>query len=329
MYTMKLTKTLSTDDYRGKRILVTGSSGYLANNLISLLSNVECDITRIARTGAILSLVQGNCRVTDIIADLADAQVWQRALKNIDIVFHFAAQTNIVNANENPIEDRNLNVLPLLSMLETCRKLHYHPMIVLASTVSIYGMTEKLPVNETCADQPMTIYDLHKLQCEQYLQHYIRHDYVLGTTLRLANVYGPGVHTSTYGRGILNKMVKNALTDEPLILYGDGNCYRDYIYIDDVSTAFLAAGLSGQIVNGKTYIIASGQAFTANDIAAKVSEHVQQATGKLPTILRQATSIDADNRNFAGDIHAFCSDVAWQPNVNLDVGILQTIKATQ
>lgn len=326
---MKLTKTLSTDNYRGKRILVTGSSGYLANNLINLLSNVECEITRVARSGAILSLVQGACRVTDIITDLADEHNWQQALKNIDIVFHFAAQTNIADANEHPIEDRNLNVLPLLAMLETCRKQNYRPMIVLASTVSIYGIAEKLPVDETYPDQPMTIYDLHKLQCEQYLQHYIQQGYVLGTTLRLANVYGPGVHSSTYGRGILNKMVKQALSNEPLTLYGNGDCYRDYIYIDDVSSAFLVAGLNPHVVNGKTYIIASGQAFTASEIAEKVSEFTKQNTGKSIAIHREAMTENSDQRNFAGNITSFCQDTAWQPCIDLNTGIMQTIKATQ
>ncbi|MAZ39425.1 MAG: hypothetical protein CMF49_04830 [Legionellales bacterium] len=327
---MKLTEQLSTEDYHGKHILVTGSSGYLANNLIEFLSDIPCKITRVSKTGEILSLINGKSEITDIITDISDEHTWQQILPGVDIVFHFAAQTSISKANENPIYDRNQNVLPLLSLLETCRKYQHHPLILLSSTVAIYGLPENLPVNECFPNQPLSMYEMHKLHCEQYLNYYIFHGYVRGASLRLANVYGPGVKVAAGERGILNKMVKRAIHGEALTIYGDGDFYRDYVYIDDVSKAFLTAGLMPDVMNAKTFIIANGEAYTVKEAIHKIAEIVTKKLGKSIEISHVALPQSAnilDTRNFKGNITAFCQATGWQPCVNFEQGIDNTIRA--
>jgi len=325
---MNLTNTLSTDDYTGKHILVTGSSGYLANNLIKFLKDTACKITRISKTGAILSLVEGQCEITDIITDIADESTWKQILPDIDIIFHFAAQTNITKANEDPVIDRDHNVLPLLRLLESCRKYGHQPTVLLASTVCIYGLPDKFPVDESFKDQPLTMYEVHKLHCEQYLNYYIFHGYVKGASLRLANVYGPGVKTSSSDRGILNMMIKRAIKNEPLTIYGKGSFYRDYIYIDDVSKAFLVAGLCPDTINGKTFIIGNGQAYTIKEALEKIAKKVTAKLNKPIEVtnieIPKTTSI-IDTRDFKGNICAFCEATGWQPEVSFEQGIDKTI----
>ena len=75
-----ITSELKLEDYRNKRILITGSSGYLANNLLHMLNNVECHITRVASSGKILTLVNGACKVEDVIGDLTQENLWQHVL---------------------------------------------------------------------------------------------------------------------------------------------------------------------------------------------------------------------------------------------------------
>ena len=275
-------------------------------------------------------MVEGACEITDIVTDITDENTWRQVLPSIDIIFHFAAQTSISKANEDPIYDRNQNVLPLLSLLETCRKHQYKPLILLASTVSIYGLPEKLPVNELFPNQPLTMYEMHKLHCEQYLNYYSFHGYVRGASLRLANVYGPGVKISASERGILNMMVKRAIHGEPLTIYGDGDFYRDYIYIDDVSKAFLTAGLMPEKVNGQTFIIANGEAYTIKDAVNKIAERVAQKLSKSVEVSHidlPKTANISDTRNFKGNIAAFCEATGWQPQINFECGIDHTINA--
>jgi len=327
---MKLSQQFTTDDYRSKHILVTGSSGYLANNLISFLKDVECKITRVSKSGAILSLIEGKCKVEDIITDIEDEITWQQILPKVDIIMHFAAQTNVAEADANPISDRNHNVLPLLTLLECCRKFGHKPTILLASTVSIFGLPEKLPVDESFPDQPLSMYEIHKLQCEQYLNYYSYHGYIQGASLRLANVYGAGVKASLANRGIINVMAKKAIHGEPLTIYDNGEFYRDYIYIDDVSRAFLLAGLQPDNVNGKHFIIANSHAYNLNQAAELISAEVQKRLKKSIDIqhvdIPESASI-LDKRNFQGNITAFSNATGWKPEVDFEQGIALTVDA--
>src|SRR6185503_293003 len=142
-------------------------------------------------------------------------------------------------------------------LLEASRHTENKPFIVFASTVTVVGITQPQPTNEAQECLPVTIYDLHKLIAEQYLEAYCRLNQAHGTTLRLANVYGPGSSAVVEDRGILNKMMRRALNEESLTMFGSGEWYRDYVYIDDVLAA-ISAALHHQIeTNGRHWIVGS------------------------------------------------------------------------
>ena len=100
---------------------------------------------------------------------------------------------------------------------------------------------------------------------EQALEMYCRMGNVQGTALRLANVYGPGPHGRCADRGVLNTMIRRALSGKPLTVYGSGEWLRDYIFIDDVNNAFIAALENKRAVNGQHWIVASGESYTIHD----------------------------------------------------------------
>ena len=112
---------------------------------------------------------------------------------------------------------------------------------------------------KTRADQPVTIYDEHKLMAEHDLKAAAADGTVCGATLRLANVYGPGGHGRTNDRDILNRMIAAAVRGEPLTVYGAGEYVRDYVFVDDVVDAFLMAAAHPERVNGRHYVIGSGR----------------------------------------------------------------------
>lgn len=322
--------THAFEHYQGKHILVTGSSGYLANNLIHCLKEIDCRVTRLSRSGEILSLCNGRAELTDIITDIEDEKVWQQILPTVDIIFHFAAQTNIQKAIDNPIADRDKNVLPLLSLLETCRKHRFQPLILLASTSLIFGNPSQLPIDETFPPAPPTIYELHKLHCEQYLHYYTKQGHVKGASLRLSNVYGPGVKDALTERGFLNTMIRRALAGEPITIHGDGEFYRDYIYIDDVSKAFLTAGLLPENINGQHFIIANGLSMTLKTTAQMIAEQVGNYLHKpveIQYIAFPDTANLIDKRQFKANTKRFCELTGWQPTVTLAAGIERTMQA--
>lgn len=317
------------NSFHDKHILITGGGGYLASCIVRLLQDVDCFLVRLDQPGAPFSPVAGRAKVHNIVGDVRDTAVWEEALLNIDIVFHLAAQTSAYEANKNPVDDLQSNVMPMLYMLETCLRKGWQKIILFSSTVTIAGMPVFLPVNETHPENPITIYDLHKQMAENYLKYYIKQDAVKGAVLRLANVYGPGPKSSRSDRGILNQMIRKALAGEPLTVYGTGDQLRDYMYVEDVALAFLKAASNIESVNGRHFVIGSGQGYTIAEAMSLVSERVALKTGKtVPLVYVDPPSslLPIEYRNFVADTSQFSKATGWKAHYILAEGIDLTME---
>jgi UDP-glucose 4-epimerase len=317
------------DFFTGKNILVTGGNGYLGSNLINILKSINCKITILDRiTGQNLENFN-KAKIKECLCDIRDPDIWAGILDGIDLIFYFAGQTSVYKANENPKDDFAINVQPLSNLLEACRKYNCKPGILFSGTVTENGIPEKFPVNEMHPDKPVTVYDLHKLIAEYYLKCYSNRGIVQGAILRLANVYGPGPLSTNADRGILNMMVRRALNREELTLYGEGNFLRDYIFIDDVINAFLLSAMNMGIMNGNHFIVASGVSHSIREAFEIVRENVQNITNrnvKLISIEPPENLSPIESRNFVADISYLRDLVGWNPTINLNLGIITTIK---
>jgi len=315
--------------YRNKNILITGGSGYLGSSVINALSLVPCRIIVLDVRNDGLKQIKG--QVADISlkqGDIKNKGLWLEFLKNIDIVFHFAAQTSSSLANENPVSDLEINLLPVVNLIETCHKNKLRPDIIFAGTVTEVGLTDNLPVNEIFNDHPVTVYDINKLASEKYLQYYCNQMGGRSVVLRLANVYGPGVASSSVDRGILNLMVRKALKGEDLTVYGEGDFIRDYIYIEDVIKAFLISGANIDKVKGKYFVIGSGLGYSIKDMVNTVKDEAARRTGKKSGV-NHVPSPDGlsaiEFRNFIADSSAFTKATGWMAEVSLKEGVNKTI----
>lgn len=317
------------EGYSGKRILVTGGAGYLATNLVELLKDTDCGIIRVDRPEAVFPQVDGAVKTKDVIGDVREKALWERILKDIDIVFHFAAQTSVMVANKDPIADLENNVMPMLHLLETCRTKGWQPIVLFSGTVTEAGIPIRLPVDETHIDKPITIYDLHKLMAENYLKYYVSQGIVKGVVLRLANLYGPGPKSSSPDRGVLNLMIRRALAGETLTVYGKGNSLRDYIYVEDAARAFLESALNIERTNGQHFVIGSGQGYSIAEAMNLVSDRIALRTGKRVPV----THIDPpspqspiEERNFVADSNRFMRITDWKVGYSLCEGIDRTLE---
>lgn len=321
--------TLQAESFKGKKILITGGAGYLASNLVSLLSQTECRIIRMDRPGAGWEKVCAAAQVTDVTCDIRDPSVWD-VLAGIDFIFHFAAQTSTYVANDAPVDDQAINVMPMLNLLEACRRLGTCPTLCFASTVTIAGIPERLPVNETHPNHPLTVYDLHKSMAEQYLRWYAEQGFVNGVALRLANVYGPGPRSSRSDRGILNQMVRRALEGKKLTVYGTGEYVRDYVYVEDVARAFMSAALHGRVLSGRYFVIGSGTGHSIAEAMRMIADHAMAKTG-LPVDVEHIAPPDAlspiEQRHFVADSRCFGEVTGWSASYSLAEGIDHTLEA--
>ena len=294
--------------YRGLTVAVTGAAGFLGGCLVNRLAAVDCRIVPVTRTAP---------------------RPWDEVV-NADVVFHFAAQTSSVAAADNPDRDFAANVAPMRQLLESCRRLRRRPVVLFAGTVTQSGIPSRLPVNEDAIDQPVTIYDQHKLIAEGDLKTASSDGTVYGATLRLANVYGPGGHGRNTDRDILNLMIAAAVRGEPLTVYGAGDYVRDYVFVEDVVDAFLMAAIHPDRVNGRHYVIGSGRGITIREAFELVATRVEALTGRRVPVStaeppRPLSAIE--QRHFVADPSRFSAATGWLPAWSLSDGIDRTIEA--
>lgn len=315
--------------FGSKRILITGGAGYLASSVIKLLQDREYQIIRFDRPGTKFMPLSGRQQLQDIEGDIRDRNVWESAIEGVDIILHFAAQTSVYVAEQNPVSDLDINVIPMIHLLETCRNRKIHPIIIFAGTTTEFGLATNLPISERHPDNPITVYDIHKLMAEKYLLYYIKQGFVRGAVLRLANVYGPGPKSSSADRGVLNRMIHKALQGETLTVYGEGICIRDYIYIADVANAFLNVILNIERVNGQYFVIGSGQGNTIDEAINLVADRVALRNGhRVPVVhIDPPESLSPiESRSFIADTSFFTKETEWKATVSLTEGIDRTIE---
>jgi nucleoside-diphosphate-sugar epimerase len=320
-------------NFTGKRLLITGSSGFLASGLIARVKEASCHLRCVTRSPTPPAAMEGGRATFEHVAgDIRERVFWRKILPDVNFVFHFAAQTSVYAADQNPAEDLDSNVQPMLRLLETCREQGWRPGILFAGSVTECGLPVTLPVNETHPDRPVTIYDWHKLLAESYLEHYVRLGWARGATLRLANIYGPGPASGKPDRGILNQMMRRALRGEPLTLHGDGQQVRDYLFITDAAEAFLAAAVHLEKTNGEHFVLGGGQGHTLAQAFGLVAERATALTGCAATInpIEPPQGLSRiEDRNFVADTSRFHSLTGWTPRVALAEGIDLTLKSFQ
>jgi len=304
------------DFYKSKKIMVSGAGGYVGGQLINALSALEP------------SLLTPLSNVKDV--HLVDT--WDKLIdQEYDIIFHLIAQTSSHVANEHPESDFQVNVLPVRSIIEVCRKRNFVPTIIFPSTACVYGLADISggPIKESVAPHPTTVYECHKLAAENYLRYFAQSGWCKSVSIRLPNVYGPG-QLKDNDRGVLNKMIRKAVNGEDLAVFNPiANCVRDYIYISDVIIALLSAAHYIDNLNGGIYNIGTGVGHTISSAFNMVAQRVGLKTSKYVNVnevpMDKEDFLLVELRNFIADIDLFKSLSNWEPVVGLTDGIDKTI----
>lgn len=302
-----------------RTVAITGASGYLGTALVSRLIELPLEILRVSRQE--LGLISG---VRTLRADVRTFECWLEIVEKSDVIFHLAGNTSVYNAAVNPSGSLSSTLLPVTHLVRAAQKLGRKPRVVFASTATVYGLTAHLPVAETIEPKPITVYDLHKLFAEQQLEMATQHGVVNGISLRLANVYGPSLSVSSADdRGVLNRVTKMAMQGKDLVLYGDGNYLRDYVYIDDVISAFIVSGFRDGI-SGRVFNVATGESVSVRDAFHLVVQRVKSVTGKSVQIESAPWPEGAspiELRNYTSNINSSVDDLGWKPKISLEAGI--------
>jgi nucleoside-diphosphate-sugar epimerase len=312
----------------GALCLVTGGAGYIGHSLTLELLDAGARVRRLFRAGGRRPSLE-HPHVEDVTGDVTVRSDLVRACAGVDVVFHLAGQTSVYAADRDPVGDFEANVRPLTVIAELCVGRKPAPRVVFAGTSTVTGVTLSVPVDPERRDAPVSIYDLHKLMAEQYLEFSARIHGLSATTLRLCNVYGPGPPSGSSDRGILNQMIRRALNGEALTVYGEGNQIRDYTYVGDVARAFRAAAEApASAVAGRHFVIGTGRGHTVREAVTRVAELVGTRRGRdvaVTTVTPPAGLSPIENRFFVADPLPFERASGFRPLVPLDEGIERTL----
>jgi nucleoside-diphosphate-sugar epimerase len=315
--------------YQGRTILITGGRGYIGSALTRSLAEINCKLILFDQSpGAAWRPEDQRAEVVLRNGDVSAPQFWQAALPGVDYVFHLAAKEYFYRSEFAPERDLQFNALPILRLLEACRGQSNRPQIVFASSANLYGLVDSLPVNENHRDNPLTMWAVHKLAAEYYLRLYAQQFGLQSITLRLANVYGPTARWSAMNRVVINNVIAKALNGEALVTYANRRCVRDYVFLDDVVSAFLLAGACCGSTRNLVYIIGSGEGKSIADVWQLIANCVKSYLGQ-DVLIRTDDSVKIEPlemRNFVADTQRFQNATGWRYRTGLTQGIDITVR---
>lgn len=307
------------------RTLVTGGAGFIGSTLVDRLlgaghqvlvvddlSSGSLDNLAGAREahGDALEVVEHDIRTpetTDLVAGASP-----------EVVFHLAAQADVRVSVADPVFDAEVNVVGSLRVLEGARRAGARKVVFASSGGTIFGDPDPadLPIGESHPQRPLSPYGVAKKVVGDYLEAYrVLHglDYA---ALALANVYGP--RQDPHGEaGVVAIFAGRLLAGEPCTIFGTGEQTRDFVYVDDVVDAFVAAidRGDGQLVNVGTGVETSvNDLYAAMARAAGVDLEAQYAPARPGELDRSALS-----PQLAAEV------LGWAPRVDLDTGVARVL----
>lgn len=236
--------------YKAKRVLVLGGDGFLGANVALALKHVGAHVTITTRRNS--SRIESE--IDHVIkGDLNDIGTAKLAVRNQDYIFDLIGQTGAVESNSASYENFQVECQPHLNVFKSCADLNRDAVIVFCSSRLVYGKPQYLPVDEDHPLSPDSLYAIHKVTLENYLQVFGKLFGLKSVSIRLSNPYGPNMELKEQSYGLINIFIQQALAESALCIYGDGNQRRDYIHTDDLSGAFLCSAVTpkayGKVIN--------------------------------------------------------------------------------
>jgi UDP-glucose 4-epimerase len=222
------------------RVLVTGAAGFIGSHVCERLAALGHEVVGIddLSTGSTVNLAGIAVRLVE--GSILDPDALADAVAGADAIVHLAARPSVPRSIIDPVASHEANATGTLRVLEAARTLD-DPIVVVASSSSVYGANPTLPKREDLATQPLSPYAVSKLATEQYALAW-QHSYGLRTlAFRFFNVFGPRQAPGHAYAAVIPAFTHAALTGQPLIVHGDGTQSRDFTYVGTVTDVIVDA----------------------------------------------------------------------------------------
>ncbi|HQV70195.1 MAG TPA: NAD-dependent epimerase/dehydratase family protein [Thermoflexales bacterium] len=303
------------------KFLVTGGAGFLGAALSNTLAKQGHTVRVLDDfSSGDPTRLDPSAHVTR--GDVADTPKLWSLLQGVDAVYHLAARVSVPESVLYPGDYNTTNVGGTVALLQAMRDAGARR-VIMASSGAVYGEQHEQPLRETHVPNPASPYAVSKISAEYYL-HTIGALWGFETvSLRVFNAYGPGQHLRASHPPVVPAIIRQALGGGSIIVHGDGKQSRDFVYVDDVVSALVAAATAPSI-NRLTINVGSGVATSINEVVAAVG----RVLGKELTPLRVTAESGGVSRMWA-DLSRARERLNYAPQVSLDEGLSRTIAAAK
>jgi UDP-glucose 4-epimerase len=300
------------------RILVTGGAGFIGSHVADAYIDAGHEVT-IVDDLSNGNKKQVNPKAAFTMIDVRDPNIATLFEKSkFDVVNHHAAQIDVRRSVQDPFLDASINILGALRLLDCCRSFGVKKFIFASSGGTVYGECPKAPATEDQPINPESPYGFSKAAAETYVRFYGKQHKVPYTILRYANVYGPRQDPQGEA-GVVAIFAGKLLEGSVTTIYGDGKQERDYVHVQDIAAANVAALERGA---NETFNIGSGIPTTVNALFEKLTK----ASGEKQKAATFAPKRDGELHRSVLNSDRAGKTLGWKPSFDLDKGLFQTLE---
>jgi UDP-glucose 4-epimerase len=299
--------------------LVTGGAGFIGSHLVDGLLAEGCAVTVIDNltTGKLSNLDHIKNHIKFYQGDIRDQEILNKVAKDCDIIFHQAAVVSVPLTIDDPVDSATVNEMGTLLVLEAARKNNIKK-VVLASSCAVYGDDPEIPKHENMSPDPKSPYAVQKLSGEFYARLYFDLFGLETVCLRYFNVYGSRQDPSSPYSGVISIFMDKASSKKTPVIYGDGNQYRDFVFVKDVVRFNLLAAGSDE-ANGKIFNVGTGKFTQIN----RLWEMIRRLNGSnIQPIYERARP--GDIRESVAGIDYARKTLGFEPEVSFENGLKET-----
>lgn len=250
------------------RVLITGGAGFIGSHLVDRLLTKGCYVKCLDNfsSGDISNIWHhmGDKNFKLINGDIRDAKLLEDITKDVDVIFHLAAQIHIDKSIVDPETTHDVNAGGTLNILQAALRNDVER-VIYASSSEVYGSAKYTPMDENHPMDTQSPYSASKLAGDRYCFAFHKTYGLNVTIIRNFNVFGPRQKHTGYG-GVIPIFISRVLQNKPPLIYGTGEQIRDYMYIPDAVQAYMLVGESNK-VNGEAINFGTGRGVTVNEIA--------------------------------------------------------------
>jgi UDP-glucose 4-epimerase len=295
-------------------IVILGAGGFMGRSITTALAATGADLTLFDMRFAGEQRQHFRC----IEGDFSSPADLEPALKrDVDTVIHLISTTVPATADRYPAADVRGNLLNTLELLDMCARENVRRVVFVSSGGTVYGPLDR-PAIEDDPCCPVCSYGIVKRTIEEYLGLYNRLKALEYLILRVGNAYG-AAQTAKKPQGVIGAFLHRIIEGKPIEVWGDGSVVRDFIHIDDVARAFVAAlPYAG---SERVFNVGAGQGHSIN----QVIELIESIVGRNVTrTYRPQNSLDIPMNVL--DITRIRREMCWEPAITLEEGILRVYR---